>query len=76
LDIIKELCLRELSQALTINVDQKREKFSERSATTILLFDLVKTDDCQFLLSMEVLLFLRKLLKSDTATEKYQKDYF
>ena len=45
LDIIKELCLRELSQASTTNVDQKREKFSERSATTILLFDLVKTDE-------------------------------
>jgi len=65
-----------LSQASTTNIALKREKFSERSATTILLFDLVKTDDCQFLLSMEVLQFLRKLLKSDTANEKYQKVYF
>jgi len=65
-----------LSQASTTNVALKREKFSERSATTILLFNLVKTYDCQFLLSMEVLEFLRKLLTSDTAKEKYQKDYF
>ena len=32
-----------LSQASTTNVALKREKFSERSATTILLFNLVKT---------------------------------
>lgn len=42
LDIIKELCLRELSQALTTNVAFKKQNFSERSATTILLFVLVK----------------------------------
>ena len=47
LDIIKELCLRELSQASTTNVAFKRQKFSERSATTILLFNLVKTYYCQ-----------------------------
>jgi len=76
LDIIKELCLRELLQASTTNVAFKSQKFSERSATTILLFNLVKTYDCQFLLSMEVLKSLRKLLMSDTTKEKYQKDYF
>lgn len=37
------MCLRELSQALTTNVAFKRQKFSERSVTTILLFVLVKT---------------------------------
>ena len=47
LDIIKELCLRELLQASTTNVAFKRQKFSERSATTILLFNLVKTYYCQ-----------------------------
>ncbi|MFQ7682615.1 MAG: hypothetical protein ACLRIR_08360, partial [Streptococcus salivarius] len=64
------------SQASTTNVAFKRQKFSERRATTILLFDLVKTDDCQFLLSMEVLQFLRQLLTFHTTKEKYQKDYF
>ena len=48
----------------------------QKRATTILLFNLVKTYDCQFLLSMEVLQFLRQLLTFHTTKEKYQKDYF
>ena len=36
-----------LSQASTTNVALKRQRFSERSATTILLFDLVKTYGCR-----------------------------
>ena len=66
LDIIKELCLRELSQALTTNVALKRQKFSERSATTILLFKLVKTYYCQYLWNVEILRFLRKLIMFHT----------
>ena len=37
------MCLRDLSQALTRIVALKSQNFSERSATTILLFVLVKT---------------------------------
>lgn len=76
LDIIKELCLRELSQALTTNVAFKRQKFSERSATTILLFFLVKTLLLLVALGHEISEIYKEAADIHTTKEKYQKDYF
>lgn len=76
LDIIKELCLRELSQALTTNVAFKRQKFSERSATTILLFVLVKTLLLLVALGHEISEIYKEADDIHTTKEKYQKDYF
>lgn len=76
LDIIKELCLRELSQASTTNVAFKRQKFSERSATTILLFVLVKNLLLLVALGHGVSEIYKEAADIHTTKEKYQKDYF
>lgn len=70
------LCLRELSQASTTNVAFKRQKFSERSATTILLFVLVKTLLLLVALGHGIVEIYKEAADIHTAKEKYQKDYF